>query len=309
MMPPRLLLCQCRHARVLPQAGLDAVFQSANAAGLETTIVPDLCELAAGKDPLLKSLSQAPALRIAACHPRAVRWLFAAAAATLDLQTTEIIDLRAASPEAAAAVVAGPQPRPNAAHVGTGLETPALEADATPSPAPPPAWKAWFPVIDFERCTQCMQCLSFCLFGVYAVNEDRRIEVRQPESCKPNCPACSRVCPEGAILFPKHATAAINGAETARPDAASPRAKVDISALLGGNLYETLRGRNRQATERFSKDRDPETALDERRRCLAEAALLADIPPEVLMSLPSPEEIQRRAEAAQAQARAALRDP
>ena len=28
-------------------------------------------------------------------------------------------------------------------------------------------WKPWFPVIDYDRCTNCMQCLSFCLFGVY----------------------------------------------------------------------------------------------------------------------------------------------
>ncbi|HEX8311367.1 MAG TPA: ferredoxin family protein, partial [Chthoniobacteraceae bacterium] len=30
-------------------------------------------------------------------------------------------------------------------------------------------WKPWFPVIDYDRCTNCMQCLSFCLFGVYGV--------------------------------------------------------------------------------------------------------------------------------------------
>ena len=32
-------------------------------------------------------------------------------------------------------------------------------------------WKPWFPVIDYDRCTNCMQCLSFCLFGVYGVDE------------------------------------------------------------------------------------------------------------------------------------------
>ena len=33
------------------------------------------------------------------------------------------------------------------------------------------AWKPWFPVIDYDRCTNCMQCLSFCLFGVYGVDD------------------------------------------------------------------------------------------------------------------------------------------
>ncbi|HRQ88427.1 MAG TPA: ferredoxin family protein, partial [Bacteroidia bacterium] len=36
-------------------------------------------------------------------------------------------------------------------------------------PGEPGAWKPWFPVIDYDRCTNCMQCLSFCLFDVYGV--------------------------------------------------------------------------------------------------------------------------------------------
>ena len=38
----------------------------------------------------------------------------------------------------------------------------------------PGAWKPWFPVIDYDRCTNCMQCLSFCLFGVYGVERRRQ---------------------------------------------------------------------------------------------------------------------------------------
>src|SRR6266581_4822583 len=38
-------------------------------------------------------------------------------------------------------------------------------------------WKPWFPVIDYDRCTNCMQCLSFCLFGVYGVDEQHRTQV------------------------------------------------------------------------------------------------------------------------------------
>src|SRR5258705_4583046 len=32
-------------------------------------------------------------------------------------------------------------------------------------------WKPWFPVIDYDRCTNCMQCLSICLFVGYRVVE------------------------------------------------------------------------------------------------------------------------------------------
>jgi Pyruvate/2-oxoacid:ferredoxin oxidoreductase delta subunit len=62
-------------------------------------------------------------------------------------------------------------------------------------------WKPWFPVIDYDRCTNCMQCLSFCLFGVYGVDAGKRIQVQNNDNCKTNCPACSRVCPEAAIMF------------------------------------------------------------------------------------------------------------
>src|SRR2546428_13771536 len=40
------------------------------------------------------------------------------------------------------------------------------------------AWKPWFPVIDYQRCTNCMQCLSFCLFDVYGVSQEGKIKVQ-----------------------------------------------------------------------------------------------------------------------------------
>ena len=83
-------------------------------------------------------------------------------------------------------------------------------------------------------------------------------------------------------------------------------AKVDISALLGGDIYSLLRTRSEKARSRFSKERDEDKALKERQKCLAKLAQAGDIPPEVLMSLPSPEEIARRAEEASARAKAAL---
>lgn len=49
-------------------------------------------------------------------------------------------------------------------------------------------------------------------------------------------------------------------------------------------------------------------ALAGRQKCLVKLASAGDIAAEVLMSLPSPEEIARRAEEAQAKAQAALAD-
>ena len=167
-------------------------------------------------------------------------------------------------------------------------------------------WKPWFPVIDYDRCTNCMQCLSFCLFGVYGVDEHAKIQVQNNDNCKTNCPACSRVCPEAAIMFPKYKAGPINGDIVTDADLNREKMKVDIYALLGGDIYSMLRQRSAQAKIRFSKERDEKAALQERKNCLTKLATAGDIPPEVLMSLPSPEEIARRAEEAKARAQAAL---
>ncbi|MBA4146800.1 MAG: ferredoxin family protein [Verrucomicrobia bacterium] len=169
-------------------------------------------------------------------------------------------------------------------------------------------WKPWFPVIDYDRCTNCMQCLSFCLFGVYGVDQDHKIEVQNNDSCKTNCPACSRVCPEAAIMFPKYKTGPINGDIVTTADLQREKMKIDISALLGGDVYAMLRTRSERAQSRFSKERDPDKALKERQRCLVKLAEAGDIPAEVLMALPSPEEIAQRAETAKAKAAAALQN-
>ncbi len=173
--------------------------------------------------------------------------------------------------------------------------------------ARPGEWKPWFPVIDYDRCTNCMQCLSFCLFGVYGVDEEKRIQVQNNDNCKTNCPACSRVCPEAAIMFPKYKAGPINGDEVSDADLNREKMKIDISALLGGDIYSMLRTRSDRAKSRFSKERDSDKALAERQKCLVKLASMAsDIPPEVMMSLPSPEEIARKAEEAANRAKAAL---
>jgi NAD-dependent dihydropyrimidine dehydrogenase PreA subunit len=72
--------------------------------------------------------------------------------------------------------------------------------------------RRWYPVIDYSRCTNCMECIDFCLFGVYGVDSQDRLIVENQDNCKRGCPACSRVCPEQAIMFPEYKTPAIAGA-------------------------------------------------------------------------------------------------
>ena len=176
------------------------------------------------------------------------------------------------------------------------------------SKAPKPvSWKPWFPVIDYGRCTNCMQCLSFCLFDVYGVSEAGKIKVQNENHCKTDCPACSRVCPEVAILFPKYRSGPINGDEINPEDLRREAMKVDISSLLGGDIYAALRDRSAKAQSRFSKERDEDRALKERTRCLTKLQENLEIPMEVLASLPSIEQIQAKAEQAKARAAEALR--
>jgi len=170
----------------------------------------------------------------------------------------------------------------------------------------PGTWKPWFPVIDYSRCTNCMQCLSFCLFDVYGVSKDNKIQVQNNDNCKTNCPACSRVCPEVAIMFPKYQQGPINGDEISETDVGREKMKVDISSLLGGDIYAALKNRSEAAKSRFSKERSPDKALDERKKCLTKMVTDGFIPADVLAALPSPEEIMRKAEAAKAKAEAAL---
>ena len=102
------------------------------------------------------------------------------------------------------------------------------DQSAEPNVVAEPTDRRWYPVIDFSRCTNCLECIDFCLFGVYGIDNVDTILVEQPDNCRKGCPACSRVCPENAIIFPQHKTPAIAGSE----DVAASL-KIDLSKLFG----------------------------------------------------------------------------
>lgn len=120
----------------------------------------------------------------------------------------------------------------------------------------------WFPVIDERLCNNCGQCKGFCLFGVYDKPEGR-IRVTNPRKCKPNCPACARVCPAGAIIFPKFDKAPINGGCV---DVAAAPGETDLNKVLQGDVYAALRRRDGQVGPLPSTDQLTR-AIEERRRC------------------------------------------
>jgi len=106
---------------------------------------------------------------------------------------------------------------------------------------PQGVWPAWYPVIDKTRCVNCGKCAQFCLFGVYTVSKGK-ISVANPKNCKNRCPACAKICPVQAVIFPKHPHAPVNGEEEANTGEKSA-----VSGEVQPELSERLRRRRNQS--------------------------------------------------------------
>jgi len=100
MTMPRILYCHCAYAKVVPPEVKTAVLAGLSEANVEFDAVPDLCEMAAHSDERLRELAGQGPLRIAACYPRAVKWLFAAAGAQLPDADARIWNMRVESADA-----------------------------------------------------------------------------------------------------------------------------------------------------------------------------------------------------------------
>jgi hypothetical protein len=98
---PGILFCNCTYAQVIDPTVKAAVLRSLCDSGKSFEAVADLCEMSARKDPALRRLAAGGAVKIAACYPRAVKWLFNGAGAPLDPACTEVLNMR----ELAAAAV------------------------------------------------------------------------------------------------------------------------------------------------------------------------------------------------------------
>jgi len=97
-----IVYCRCAYAQVVPAAVKDEVLARLSASGAAFEAVPDLCALSAHKDPALRRIAAQPDLRIAACFPRAVRWLFHAAGAPLSEQGVAVLNMRSETAESVA---------------------------------------------------------------------------------------------------------------------------------------------------------------------------------------------------------------
>ncbi len=61
--------------------------------------------------------------------------------------------------------------------------------------------KAWYPVIDYEKCIECGACIEKCKHGVYDQSKAPTPVVENPDNCLYGCHGCGNICPSGAISY------------------------------------------------------------------------------------------------------------
>jgi len=139
--PPRILYCHCAYAQIVPGEVKAAVLRKLSDSGVSFEAVADLCELSARHDNSLKRLAQGGAVKIAACYPRAVKWLFTAAHAPLPPKGAEVLNMRVQSAEEIIAALLNPQlspnlpaGKPNAADAPVALARPLAETPEAVAP-------------------------------------------------------------------------------------------------------------------------------------------------------------------------------
>ncbi len=228
---PITVLCDCGMATPSQRALIGAADAQLLSHPRAVLRVRDLCAAVATRDArLLSSIGESP-LVVLACRPRAVRWLLHAAGVDVTSRGLEVVDMRS-------------EPRGVGSHLSARLA-------AAPSGAParlesPDDWVSWFPVVDRDRCRDCGQCASYCMFGVYTSSGQGAVTVTHPPGCKTNCPACARLCPSAAIIFPKLDEAPFDGSAISDEEAVRAGARHQAQQLLGQNPYAALAARRQR---------------------------------------------------------------
>lgn len=220
-----VLLCLCDRAKLISEDVVNEQRAFLLKEQAEVLIVDDLCHIAAKEPKKLDSILSCKNLEVRACHERAAKWILDRSGADSANQNIQFTDLRS---------------RKN-----SDTETPAIcdcklkKEEHVEFAYSKSDWSSWYPVIDYDRCTNCGQCYSFCLFGVYEMDDlTGEVKVVNPDHCKDNCPACARACPEVAIIFPKIKEAPINGADVTEESLRKARVQVDINEFTGSEAYQ-----------------------------------------------------------------------
>ena len=193
----KVTLCACASRSLMDKdkvAGIAAIMKKE---GYDVTVVADLCREVMTESSDMDEIASGIIL---ACHTRAIRshldWLGLEGGQIFDVRNDDTGEVLSRFNISMQDVGEDPEKE----HILSEIE--AFPVDN--------GTDAWYPVLDKARCIECGKCHDFCLFGVYHV-ENKRVRVVKPQNCKNNCPACARMCPSKAIIFPKYEKSPING--------------------------------------------------------------------------------------------------
>jgi NAD-dependent dihydropyrimidine dehydrogenase PreA subunit len=245
----RIVYCNCQGEIVSPEIK-ESISRSLKNLKIDTFRFSDLCGLCVSNKSAVKQvISSSEQTLIAACHPRAIKKLLEYAGVE---KTSNLIflNLRETSEEEILSTLN------SFCEEGLSSQTDLFSECA---------WPSWYPVIDYNRCSVCGQCSDFCLFGVYE-KIDGAVKVINPKGCKNNCPACARICPETAIIFPKYKHGgAISGTDSIDEVAEHQRQGQDLKTILGSDIYKALEMRKAKR-QSIIKDEAMKKAIEERDR-------------------------------------------
>lgn len=192
----KVTLCACASRSFIDKDKVADIASVMKKEGYSVTVVPDLCRKVMQRSPDMQEMTSDVIL---ACYPRAMQSHFD----WLGLKAGTVIDIRNAGTEEVLSQF-------DLSGIGVDSDIRDAIREEIDSFQVESGTDAWYPVLDKERCIECGKCHDFCLFGVYTV-ENKKVRVEKPQNCKNNCPACARMCPSKAIIFPKYEKSPING--------------------------------------------------------------------------------------------------
>ena len=96
----QIVYCHCNYAKVIESDVKQSVLTELSISGKEFIAVPDLCEMAAKKDPQLLDVFSADKISVIACYHRAVKGLCHSAGVSWNEEAIQVINMRESEPAA-----------------------------------------------------------------------------------------------------------------------------------------------------------------------------------------------------------------